>query len=72
MKNLIFLPFLFVATLAFSQIKEAIVKFINPSTMSTPKGYSHAVSIDLGNYYMLLLSGQVALIVQAILLEKII
>lgn len=61
MKNLICLPFLLIATAAFSQTEEAIVKFINPSALSTPKGYSHAASVDLGNCYMLILSGQVAL-----------
>lgn len=47
---------LFVSSSIFSQSK-----LINPSTVSTPKGYSHAAEIDLGKSKMLLLSGQVAL-----------
>jgi 2-iminobutanoate/2-iminopropanoate deaminase len=37
------------------------VQLINPSTVATPRGYSHAAVIDLGNCKMVILSGQVAL-----------
>ena len=37
------------------------VQFINPETVSTPRGYSHAAIIDLGNCKMVIMSGQVAL-----------
>lgn len=37
------------------------VQFINPETVSTPRSYSHAAIIDLGNCKMVIISGQVAL-----------
>ncbi|MCS3801242.1 RidA family protein [Niastella sp. OAS944] len=37
------------------------VTFIDPETLSTPRGYSHAAIIDLGNCKMVIMSGQVAL-----------
>lgn len=37
------------------------VQMINPATVATPGGYSHAAVIDLGNCKMVILSGQVAL-----------
>jgi enamine deaminase RidA (YjgF/YER057c/UK114 family) len=37
------------------------VSFKNPSSVATPKGYSHAAIIDLGNCQMIVLSGQVPL-----------
>ena len=60
-KNLLLLPFIFLSTLAFSQTDTSVVKFINPSTVSAPKGYSHAAEIDLGTCKMLIISGQVAI-----------
>ena len=39
----------------------ANVQFINPETVSTPRGYSHAAIIDLANCKMVIMSGQVAL-----------
>lgn len=36
-------------------------RFVNPSTVSKPAGYSQAAEIDLGKSKMLILSGQVAL-----------
>lgn len=59
-KILQLLPFIFLSTLAFSQ-DTSIVKFINPSNISAPKGYSHAAEIDLGTAKMLIISGQVAI-----------
>lgn len=57
------LTFLFAlfSTLAFSQTDTSVVKFVNPSTVSIPKGYSHAAEIDLGTCKMLIISGQVAI-----------
>ena len=60
-KSLLLVPFIFLSTLAFSQTDTSIVKFTNPSTVSVPKGYSHAAEIDLGNCKMLIMSGQVAI-----------
>jgi enamine deaminase RidA (YjgF/YER057c/UK114 family) len=37
------------------------VQLINPESVSTPRGYSHAAVIDLGNCKMVIMSGQVAL-----------
>jgi enamine deaminase RidA (YjgF/YER057c/UK114 family) len=60
-KSLFLLVFALFSTLAFSQSDSSTVKFINPSNVSTPKGYSHAAAIDLGTCKMLIMSGQVAL-----------
>ena len=60
-KILLLLPFIFLSTFAFSQTDTSIVKFINPSTVSAPKGYSHAAELDLGTCKMLIMSGQVAI-----------
>ncbi|MBP8115610.1 MAG: RidA family protein [Chitinophagaceae bacterium] len=38
-----------------------IIKLVNPPALSTPKGYSHAAVIDLGNCSMIIISGQIAL-----------
>ena len=61
MKKLLILPFLFITTLVFSQQDTSIVKFLNPSSVSPPKGYSHAAQVDLGTCRMLIISGQVAI-----------
>jgi len=61
MKKLLILPFLFITTLVFSQQDTSIVKFLNPPSVSSPKGYSHAVQVDLGTCRMLIISGQVAI-----------
>ncbi|MCC3158478.1 RidA family protein [Hymenobacter sp. 15J16-1T3B] len=37
------------------------VKYLNPTTVHPPKGYSQAASLDLGPVTMLIMSGQVAL-----------
>lgn len=37
------------------------VQLINPATVATPRGYSHAAIVDLGNCKMVIMSGQVAL-----------
>ncbi len=46
---------------SFSQQDTSLVKLINPSSLSTPRGYSHVAEINLGNCTMLIISGQVAL-----------
>lgn len=61
MKKLITLLFFLNATYAFSQGPTPLVKFRNPDQVVTPKGYTHAVEIDLGTSKMLIISGQVAL-----------
>ena len=38
-----------------------LVTFENPGFLSAPKGYSHIAKIDLGNSWMLIISGQVSL-----------
>ena len=61
MKKLLILPSLLLAKLAFAQVDTSLVKFINPPSVSMPRGYSHAAVVDLGTCKMLILSGQVAL-----------
>lgn len=60
-KHLFLIVFIFSSTLAFAQTDTSVVKFINPSTVSTPKGYSHAAEVNLGTCKMLIMSGQVAI-----------
>lgn len=59
MKNILILALLFAATGSFAQTNTT--QFINPSTLSAPKGYSHAAVIDLGTCTMVIMSGQVPL-----------
>jgi 2-iminobutanoate/2-iminopropanoate deaminase len=61
MKKLLLLPILLLSKMAFAQVDTSIVKFKNPSSVSKPNGYSHVVSVDLGNSKMLIISGQIAL-----------
>jgi 2-iminobutanoate/2-iminopropanoate deaminase len=70
MKKVILFQFLFISIVGFSQTDTSIIKFINPSTVVAPKGYSHSVQVDLGNCKMLLISGQVALDKQGNLVGK--
>jgi len=69
-KRLLLLPLLLMTTLAFSQTDTAIVKFINPASVYTPKGYSHVAQIDLGTCKMLIISGQVAIDIKGNLVGK--
>lgn len=48
-------------SIAMSQKIPQLVIFENPEFLSTPKGYSHLAKIDLGNSWMLIISGQVSL-----------
>lgn len=66
----LFLTLLALTTQGFSQARQPIVKFDNPKTLYTPKGYSHSAIIDLGNCKMVLLSGQVPLDNQGNLVGK--
>jgi len=60
-KGIILLLLICITSVAFSQSDTSLVKIINPFTISTPKGYSHVVAIDLGNCTLVIISGQVAL-----------
>src|SRR5688500_15546892 len=62
--------YLFASASCFSQIDTAIIKFKNTLSVSTTKGYSDAVVIDLGNCQMIILSGQVPLDSNGILVGK--
>ena len=59
MKKLLFFMILLLSIIGCTQSREPIVDFINPSSVSTPSGYSHSAIIDLGNCKMVILSGQV-------------
>lgn len=61
MKKLLIVPLLLFGKLTLAQADTSLVKFINPASVSTPRGYSHAAVVDLGTCRMLILSGQVAL-----------
>lgn len=58
MKKHFYLILLLISSAGFAQTSD--ITFINPSSVSTPKGYSQAVTIDMGKSTMLILSGQVA------------
>jgi enamine deaminase RidA (YjgF/YER057c/UK114 family) len=60
MKYFFALLFLFATEQIMAQKKPSLVSLSNPSTVYTPKGYSHAAVIDLGNCNMLMISGQIA------------
>lgn len=60
-KYLLGLMMFFLFNTAFCQHNKSTVTFHNPLTVSVPNGYSHVAKVDLGNAYMLILSGQVAL-----------
>ncbi|MEJ7644220.1 MAG: RidA family protein [Chryseolinea sp.] len=61
MRKLSIITLLFAPLIAMAQSQTGTVKFKNPSTLHTPKGYSHAAIVDLGNCKMIILSGQVSL-----------
>jgi reactive intermediate/imine deaminase len=70
MKIAILFFLLFLSTLGWAQLDTSIVKFINSASVSTPKGYSHASIVDLGNCKMVIISGQVPLDNQGNLIGK--
>jgi enamine deaminase RidA (YjgF/YER057c/UK114 family) len=61
MKKHLCLIFLCISSACFAQNSTPDVAFINPPSVHAPKGYSQAVTIDMGKSTMLILSGQVAL-----------
>jgi 2-iminobutanoate/2-iminopropanoate deaminase len=60
MKKLLLFPLLVVAKMALAQVDTSVVKFVNPTEVATPKGYSNTVQVDLGTCKMILIAGQVA------------
>ncbi|UCJ09373.1 RidA family protein [Chitinophaga pendula] len=60
MKKLLLLPVLLLSLHAVAQNND-LVQFVNPASVSTPKGYSHAAVVDLGTCKMIIIAGQVAL-----------
>ena len=60
-KRILFTSLLFTSITCLAQTDTAIVSFKNPASVATAKGYSHAAVVDLGNCYMIVLSGQVPL-----------
>lgn len=70
MKKIVLIPILFIAMAGFSQTTTYNIQFTNPSSVSAPKGYSHAAIIDLGNCKMIIMSGQVAFDKQGNLIGK--
>jgi enamine deaminase RidA (YjgF/YER057c/UK114 family) len=61
MKKLIFIPISFISYVGWTQSSTTPTTFSNPSSVSKPKGYSHASVIDLGQSKLVILSGQIAL-----------
>ena len=68
--KMVFVLLFFCQLNALSQIDTSLIKFTNPSTVLTPRGYSQSVEVDLGNCKMLIISGQVALDQQGNLIGK--
>ncbi|HLO82919.1 MAG TPA: RidA family protein [Chitinophagaceae bacterium] len=60
MKYIIALLLLVSTEQILAQKKPSLVTLSNPPSVYTPKGYSHAAVIDLGNSKMIIISGQVA------------
>ena len=61
MKNTVLIILILISIDVHSQTDTSAVKFVNPSSLSRPTGYSHSVEVDLGKYKMVFISGQVAL-----------
>lgn len=70
MKPVLFISFLFACISGVAQSNQSPVRFNNPPTLYTPKGYSHVAVIDMGASKMLILSGQVSLDAQGNLVGK--
>ncbi len=64
------LPLLLVLFIASRTFSQGSLKLVNANAVATPKGYSHAAQIDLGNATMLLIAGQVPLDKQGNLVGK--
>ncbi len=58
---ILFLTSLLLSPETQAQKSGSLVHFDNPGFLSAPRGYSHVARIDLGNAWMLIISGQVAL-----------
>ena len=69
MKIVLIISFFLFSFSGFTQ-SDSIVKFINPSTVASPKGYSQASVVDLGKSTMVIISGQVPLDAQGNLVGK--
>lgn len=61
MKKITFFILLLMVQWAVAQKQKTITHFLQSSAGATPRGYSAAAVIDLGNCNMLIISGQVAL-----------
>lgn len=66
MKKYLLLLLMGVCANSFAQnaamlLPQRMVTFKNPSSLSTPKGYSQAAEIDLGSSRMIIMAGQIAL-----------
>lgn len=70
MRKLFIIILLVICTKGMAQSGEPVVKFINPKSVYTPKGYSHAAIIELGTCKMVILSGQVPFDAQGNLVGK--
>jgi 2-iminobutanoate/2-iminopropanoate deaminase len=70
MKKLVLIPLLLMCCTGWAQKQPATTQFINPAGLAVPKGYSHVAKIDVGNSWMLIISGQVALDSSGMLIGK--
>lgn len=59
-KKMLLIPLLFFCKVGWCQQDTSAVKFLNPPSVATPRGYSQAAVIDLGTARMVIISGQVA------------
>jgi len=69
MKKLLVIPLLLMLCSAYAQ-RDSVAALINPAGLHVPKGYSHIAKIDMGNSWMLIISGQVALDSSGMLVGK--
>jgi 2-iminobutanoate/2-iminopropanoate deaminase len=60
-RSILIVMVVLVHSTSMAQKTPQLVYFDNPQFLSTPKGYSHVARIDLGNAWMLIISGQVSL-----------
>ena len=61
MRQILFFSFTLLCINLQAQKTKGLVSLENPSFLSTPTGYSHVAKIDMGNAWMLIISGQIAL-----------
>jgi 2-iminobutanoate/2-iminopropanoate deaminase len=61
MKRIVFFISLLYCGQIFSQQSIQTVRYLAPASVAPAKGYSQAVTIDLGNSWMVIVSGQVPL-----------